>query len=301
MLRRLKETWDMLGRDIIVGDRYERNLRSIRDMSLILILAGTVMFVMNILSRAYLVSLTSVAIMVAGVSIYWCVKKRNRRAATRLTVAAIVLVFTYDIFFVDNGFAFLWTMLVPLVISYLFSVRTGILVSIYFWVVFALAFYSPLRSAVVTHYAPIIMTRFPVLFFFHIVFTSFVMIQYHKSVLDQMDYNRQLQDAKDAAEQAREAAESANAAKSDFLANVSHEIRTPINAVLGMNEMILRESGQAQRDLADDVQGAAFRNISTYAGIFKARGTACSPSSTTFWTSPRSRPAGWRSSRANTG
>ncbi|MGN0649885.1 MAG: ATP-binding protein [Oscillospiraceae bacterium] len=29
--------------------------------------------------------------------------------------------------------------------------------------------------------------------------------------------------------------------KSNFLSNVSHEIRTPINAVLGMNEMILRE------------------------------------------------------------
>lgn len=29
--------------------------------------------------------------------------------------------------------------------------------------------------------------------------------------------------------------------KSNFLSNVSHEIRTPINAILGMNEMILRE------------------------------------------------------------
>lgn len=33
----------------------------------------------------------------------------------------------------------------------------------------------------------------------------------------------------------------ASEAKSAFLASVSHEIRTPINAVLGMNEMILRE------------------------------------------------------------
>ncbi|MCR5278321.1 MAG: response regulator [Lachnospiraceae bacterium] len=33
----------------------------------------------------------------------------------------------------------------------------------------------------------------------------------------------------------------ANKAKSSFLANMSHEIPTPINAVLGMNEMILRE------------------------------------------------------------
>ena len=37
-------------------------------------------------------------------------------------------------------------------------------------------------------------------------------------------------------------AKKANKAKTDFLSNVSHEIRTPINAILGMDEMILRES-----------------------------------------------------------
>ncbi|MCR5685667.1 MAG: response regulator [Lachnospiraceae bacterium] len=40
----------------------------------------------------------------------------------------------------------------------------------------------------------------------------------------------------------KEEAERANAAKSTFLAHVSHEIRTPINAVIGMNELITRES-----------------------------------------------------------
>ena len=40
----------------------------------------------------------------------------------------------------------------------------------------------------------------------------------------------------------QEKAYSANRAKSMFLAQMSHDIRTPINAVLGMNEMILREA-----------------------------------------------------------
>lgn len=39
-------------------------------------------------------------------------------------------------------------------------------------------------------------------------------------------------------------AQKANKAKSDFLAKMSHEIRTPINSVVGMTEMILRESQQ---------------------------------------------------------
>ncbi|MCR5655544.1 MAG: response regulator [Lachnospiraceae bacterium] len=40
----------------------------------------------------------------------------------------------------------------------------------------------------------------------------------------------------------RTKAENANRSKSMFLAQMSHDIRTPMNAVLGMNEMILREA-----------------------------------------------------------
>ncbi len=46
----------------------------------------------------------------------------------------------------------------------------------------------------------------------------------------------------DELEKAKIEAENANRAKTQFLARISHEIRTPINAVMGMNEMILRES-----------------------------------------------------------
>ena len=44
----------------------------------------------------------------------------------------------------------------------------------------------------------------------------------------------------------------AERSKSDFLANISHEIRTPVNTVCGMSEMILRE------DLADSVRENTF-------------------------------------------
>lgn len=58
-------------------------------------------------------------------------------------------------------------------------------------------------------------------------------------------------------ERMRQEAQLASAAKGKFLANMSHEIRTPINAVLGMNAMILRESTEsAIREYALDIQNA---------------------------------------------
>lgn len=57
---------------------------------------------------------------------------------------------------------------------------------------------------------------------------------------------------------AYDAANEANKAKSNFLANMSHEVRTPINAVIGMNEMILRENEDPKVDAyARDVDEAA--------------------------------------------
>ena len=60
-----------------------------------------------------------------------------------------------------------------------------------------------------------------------------LLLIFNSSVM--MTYNRKLSEA---AEQANQA----NEAKSNFLSTMSHDIRTPMNAILGLNEMVLRDS-----------------------------------------------------------
>lgn len=71
------------------------------------------------------------------------------------------------------------------------------------------------------------------------IVTSGLMILLLFNLLILQNYNRKLTVAAEIANQANEA-------KSYFLSTMSHDIRTPMNAIIGMNEMILRDSNDKE-------------------------------------------------------
>ena len=73
---------------------------------------------------------------------------------------------------------------------------------------------------------------------------------------DMEESNKKLKKAKDITTEALQTAENANKAKTDFLSNMSHDIRTPMNAIIGMTSLIRYDAGNKDKviEYADKIR-----------------------------------------------
>ena len=268
MIHFFKKLWADLGRSIFVGDRYKKNMVGIAIGAALIVIVNLVTGSINLIQKNYWAALSS-AVLIAFFSLVFVfiVAFKKRTIALSLAAIGVVIIYSYDVIVVTTPLMPLWTILFPWAFSYLVSVRVGILMSGYYSTFYLVLFYSPLKKIVEGKYIDIMFSQFPILYLANAFLCIFIMVQYHRNTLNQMDYSEQLTEAKAAAEHA-------NTAKSEFLASMSHEIRTPINAVLGMNEMILRESLQARDQTPKEQTDLRnyLTNISNYAGNIDSAG-----------------------------
>jgi signal transduction histidine kinase/CheY-like chemotaxis protein len=159
----------------------------------------------------------------------------------------------------EGSSIFLFFVGVPIVFFF-FNLFYGLYFNLIFLLIMVVYIASPLRE-MGYQFPEVYYQRLPMMFLANVVMCSIAQYEIVKA--------RIRQDV--ALEQARHA----NEAKTDFLANTSHEIRTPINAVLGMNEMILRETAKAEAMENADAKAylEVFRKIKTYSGNVDSAGS----------------------------
>ncbi len=190
--------------------------------------------------------------------------KKRRRWLMHLAINIQCFVYwiTFTFFLYTGGTGgssiFLFFLAVP-VVFYFFNLSYGLYFNMVFFVIMVVYMNTPLHNSGY-RFPDVYYSRLPMMYLVNVILCGMAQYETVKAKIKQDD--------------ALEAARRASEAKTDFLANTSHEIRTPINAVLGMNEMILRESAKAEKMKASSPEAyqESFDRIRHYAGNVDSAG-----------------------------
>ena len=194
MINKLKNIYRQLNKSIFVGEKLQSNINALSYVGLAISFCTLITTSMNVIQGSYFMAVTTAIFCASGIFAFICCRYFKKRTAAIYAVlfACILLMTYYAISGENEGFAILWTMIVPTAVMFLVSVKHGIILSLYYWCLFAVLFYTPLRSYVASQYTETFMNRYPVLYMCAIMINSTAMIRYHISVLNDMEYNDKL-------------------------------------------------------------------------------------------------------------
>ena len=203
------------------------------------------MCLVNVCTRSW-----AMAAITGGLSL-WCIfiylafkRSGSLFAVSAGTLSAVGAMMLY--FLVTggvDGFSIVWLLLVPPIGIYCYKLYYGGFFSILLGIVIAIYLWTPLHELGYA-YSETYLLRFPIVYFFDTVVSVYINYRLWLSHKQQREL--------------LEMSEKANNTKGDFLANMSHEIRTPMNAIVGMCELILRESdiSPAVREYCFNIQNS---------------------------------------------
>jgi len=193
--KNIKQMLKNLRIDIYRGYKRESNINVITMVCAVFSVVMLVFTIINLIQGYYnsmLLSLTSTVLFGASGTICW-LKKNREIPAILITIGVGLLCTFYTIRGTSEGFAILWTTLLPIALMYFLNVRFGIYFSIYFEILFIVCFFTPIKEHI-TGYSELFMARYPLLYFCIVVIDSIAMIQYHNNTLEQYEYDARLSD-----------------------------------------------------------------------------------------------------------
>ena len=191
---RFRELWQTLNRSIYTGERLKANLRAITAVSLFCAILGILLLTMNLFPRdgsinVYRVLMSVVTILSGAGCAYFAHVRKKREIAIIIPSSFSVIVLTvYALTGYAEGTGILWSLMLPIGMCYFISVRAGIVLSVYYSILYMVVFYSPLGGNLSRYYTEAFMVRFPIAFASLSMFTIISMIQYHRTALLEIDY-----------------------------------------------------------------------------------------------------------------
>ena len=220
---------------------------SIKEVQMFSVVFGLVAFLMGVVNfqvaNYRIVAVLGGFALALGISMLY--SYRTQKITTIIKVLEVA-VFAMMVYFLitggESGFSIIWFMLVPPVATYSFGLYYGGLLASLLGIVTVIYMWTPLHE-LGFGYSNVYLVRFPVVYLINLVTSLLMMYQLWNSRRRQKEAYRVMEEA--------------NVAKGIFLSNMSHEARTPINAVLGYNEMILKESKESNTlTYATNIQAA---------------------------------------------
>lgn len=196
-----------------------------------LILFGVIVYIQGGLLHATLDFLA--ALLLIGLLVLLWIKQ----CITFCTIAGVNIMYCLYIYlFIYGGIAgnaFLWSYTFPLLAFYLLGIKRGLIITSAFFLSCSAILLVDLNTSMINLYDKNLTIRF-IPSFAAVFLFSFIYEKYRKNSLNELLV-------------ATEAAEVANRAKSDFLANMSHDIRTPMNGIIGMTQLALNTKLMAEK------------------------------------------------------
>ncbi len=127
-----------------------------------------VMMIINIVAGNSLELIISLGILVVGFSVCAALCGLFNLIVAYKIIFAILVIATFTSYAISgsaNGMAILWIILMPMFYMIITDIKLGLIVSIYFQVLFIVMFYTPLRGYFIQFYSEALCVRFPIVFF----------------------------------------------------------------------------------------------------------------------------------------
>ena len=220
---------------LVKGYERDQHRKRLYYITIIAIGALLLMSVLNAVDHSYSMmgsTLFAAATFVICLFVGWKVKK-----AEFLEIVFLVLfMILFPVYIVqggNDGFAILWLTIIPMVFMLMVDLKKGCFFSIYIVLFMFIVFLSPLYKLLQYDYGNNMRLRFP------FMLLICCLISFYAARITIL--------AKSHMYQALAAAEHANRAKTTFLNNMSHDIRTPMNAIIGFTALCAKNINDSEK------------------------------------------------------